>query len=175
MKIIDLSLPLYSGMPVFAGDPEVSIEVIQTIEKNGWNMRRIEINGHDGTHVNAPLHMVRDGKSLDDYALEDFCGTARVYETGVPMEAAFGYIFRDQNIDSAIEAEIRKAHPRFVGLSASHEFDVDIERGLLEAGIISFERLVNIEKLPPEFMFYGMPLPIRDGDGSPVRAFAIVD
>jgi kynurenine formamidase len=43
MKIIDLSLPLYTGMPVYPGDPEASIERIQTITERGWELRRIQI------------------------------------------------------------------------------------------------------------------------------------
>jgi kynurenine formamidase len=46
---------------------------------------------------------------------------------------------------------------------------------LLEAGIISFENLANTEKLPRAFTFYGMPLNIKDSDGSPIRAFALLD
>jgi len=43
-------------------------------------------------------------------------------------------------------------------------------------GIISYENLVNTEKLPgdKQFMFYGYPLKIKDGDGSPVRAVAVI-
>ena len=74
MKIIDLSLPLYTGMPVFPGDPEVSITLVHTIERNGWDLRRLEINSHDGTHVNVPSHMIASGRTLDDYALADFAG-----------------------------------------------------------------------------------------------------
>lgn len=66
--------------------------------------------------------------------------------------------------------------PKFVGLSVKFEFDIEIEKKLLEAGIVSYENLVNTEKLPKskKFMFYGFPLKIKDGDGSPVRAVAII-
>jgi arylformamidase len=33
MKVIDLSTPLYTGMDVFVGDPEVKINVVHTYEK----------------------------------------------------------------------------------------------------------------------------------------------
>jgi kynurenine formamidase len=56
-----------------------------------------------------------------------------------------------------------------------HGFDPAIEKQLLAEGIISFEGLVNLEKLRAGFVFYGMPLHIRDGEGSPVRAFAVVE
>ena len=177
MKIIDLSLPLYSGVPVFSGDPEVSIEVIQTIEKDRWNMRRIEMNGHDGTHVNVPAHAVKAGKTLDAYTLEDFCGDARIYRAGEPLDSSLGYIVRERTLDEAFITSMCAAKPRFLGFAFSLETDIELkaEKETLAADIISYERLANTEQLPDAFRFFGMPLPIRDGDGSPVRAFAIVD
>ena len=175
MRIIDLTLPMYTGMPVFPGDPEVSIETIQTFERDGWNMRRIEMNSHDGTHVNVPIHGTANGKTLDDYTLSDFCGSAEIYEPFSPLSTRTGILFRDQNIDATITQKIKTIRPPFVGLSCAFEFDINIERDLLEAGIISYERLRNLDKLPQRFQFFGMPLTIRGGDGSPVRAFALLD
>src|SRR3989338_7184586 len=173
MKIIDLTLPLYTDMPVYPGDPEASIELIQTLERDGWNMRRIQINSHDGTHVNAQVHGIEAGKNLDGCPLESFCGQAVIYDPSVPITSDTGVIFRDRNIDKEIAEEIKKARPRFVGLSSNFEFDVDIEKDLLKEDIILFEKLANLDQLPSSFDFYGMPLKIREGDGSPVRAFAI--
>ncbi len=174
MKIIDLTLPLYTGMPVYPGDPEASLELIQTVKKNGWNLRRIEINSHDGTHVNVPFHAFDDGKKLEDYSLSDFCGPAVVYDPANAMPSDKGVIFRERNVDVPLAEKIKEARPRFIGLSSVFEFDTDVEKDLLKSGIISFERLANCELLPREFDFYGMPLNIRGGDGSPVRAFAVI-
>jgi len=174
MKIIDLTLPIYTGMPVYPGDPEALIEIIQTIEKDGWNMRRIQMNSHDGTHVNVPSHAVKDGKNLDDFELNNFCGVARIYDPAVAITQTEGIIFRDRNIDKSIAEKIKENRPKFIGLSNKYEFDGDIEKNLLEAGIISFERLANLDILPSSFEFYGLPLNIQEGDGSPVRALAII-
>lgn len=175
MKIIDLTLPIYTGMPVYPGDLEASIELIQTVKKDGWNMRRVQMNTHDGTHVNAPVHAFSDAKTLDDYSLKDFCGEAKIFYTSKDIENGKGIIFREQNIDSVIAEEIKRVKPRFVGLSNIYEFDEDIEKDLLKNDLVLFERLCNLEQLPDTFMFYGMPLKIKEGDGSPVRAFAVID
>jgi kynurenine formamidase len=175
MKIIDLSLPLYSGMPVYPGDPQASITLVQRIERNGWDLRRLEINAHDGTHVNVPSHMVADGRTLDDYALADFSGPARLYEPARPMTETEGVVFATCNIDAAIAGKLKAIRPKFVGLSCRFDFDVEIERSLLGAGIICFERLANLKQLPSAFRFFGMPLKIRGGEASPVRAFALIE
>ncbi len=174
MQIIDLTLPLYTGMPVFPGNPEVSIELVSTFETNGWNMRRIQMNGHDGTHVNAPIHGTKDGKNLDDYSLEQFQGPARIYNPSVPISPDEGIIFRDQDIDQRLAEQIKATRPLFVGLSSNFEVDIDIEKDFLREDIILFEKLANLDQLPDQFHFYGMPLKIKGGDGSPVRAFAVV-
>ena len=174
MKIVDLSLPLHTGMPVYPGDPEASIEPVHTLEREGWVLRRLEINSHDGTHVNVPAHMIAGGRSLDDYAPDAFCGRARLYREDVAMESGLGYLFADRTIDVVLAEQLVAARPRFVGLANDRGLDVEIQRALLAAGIIVFENLVNLGRLPDAFDFYGMPLRIRDGDGSPVRAFAVI-
>lgn len=175
MKFIDLTQPVYSGMPVYPGDPEVDVKVVQTLEKDGWLMRTIHMPTHVGTHVNVPAHAVKKGKTLDDYDMDRFCGSAVVYGKDEDISRKLGVIFRDQNIDLRLCGLIMARKPKFVGLAAEYEFDIELERKLLEADIISFENLVHTKQLPPKFMFYGFPLRIREGDGSPVRAVAMVE
>lgn len=52
----------------------------------------------------------------------------------------------------------------------------DLERELLGSGIITYTRLINLELIPKEktFIFYGLPLRIKSGDGSPVRVIAVI-
>ena len=171
MKIIDLTLPIQNGMFVYPGDPEVDIEQLQTLDKDGWNMKRIHMNGHDGTHVNAPIHCTKDGKTLDDFKLSNFCGECVLYESDSDIQTGIGIIFKNQ-IDKRLAEKTVKIKPKFVGFVV--EADEEIEKYLLNNDIILFERLTNIDNLPKKFQFYGVPLKIKDGDGSPVRAFAVL-
>ena len=174
MKIIDLSQPLYDHMPVYPGDPDVIIEQIQTFDKDGWNMKRIQVNLHDGTHVNIPIHGVKDGRNLDSYKVDSFLGKAELYKPEMKFYHNKGVIFSSSNIDKKIADDLIKFPPKFIGLSEKFEFNIVLEKLLLEKGIISFENLTNTEKLPQEFTFYGVPLNIKEADGSPVRAFAVI-
>jgi len=162
--MIDLSLPIYQGMSVYPGDPEIKIKQIQTLEKDGWNMIRIHMNSHDGTHVNVPIHATLNGKTLDEYEVEDFCGECLldVIETGK------GVIFTKPLTMETAKIIVEKK-PKFIGTS---QIEDDVEKFLLENNIIIFENLTNIDKLPKKFFFHGAPLKIRLGDGSPVRAYA---
>ncbi len=174
MKIIDLSQTLYDKMPVFQGDPEVIIKEIHTLNKEGWNLRNMTFTTHIGTHVNVPYHMVKDGKRLDKYSLDSFIGKANIYKKGMKFDKNTGIIFASCNIDQKIADELIKNPPKFIGLSEKFEFDIAIEKLLLENEIISYENLTNTENLPESFTFYGVPLNIKESDGSPVRAFAII-
>ena len=175
MKFVDLTMPIYSGMPVYPGDPEVEIEQVQTLEHDGWDMKRIHMNGHDGTHVNTPLHCKAGGNTLDDYSVEDFCGECVLYESDEDVQPGVGVVFSHLNITQDMANVIVERKPKFVGLSSNFEFDESVEQYLLQHDVICFERLANTETLPKKFMFHGAPLPIQKGDGSPVRAYAIVE
>jgi kynurenine formamidase len=174
MQIIDLSLEIYSGMAVFPGDPEVSVEPILKIEEGGFLVRGIQMNTHDGTHVNVPSHTEINGKSLSEIPLENFSGKCRIYKRGMEMKSDEGIIFRDENIDRVVADDIIKYKPKFIGLTDKFDFDLELEKELLKHEIISYEKLANTDKLPDEFTFYGIPLNIKNGDGSPVRAFAVL-
>lgn len=174
MKIVDLSQTLYDHMPVYPGDPDVIIKKIFSFEKDGWNINRIEMNSHVGTHINIPIHGTKSGNNLDYYTIERFISESVIFKNQEDIVHRYGIIFTDFNIDKEIAEIIINRKPKFVGLSADFEFDEKIEKYLLENNIISYERLVNTKKLPKRFMFYGVPLKIKKGDGSPVRAFAVI-
>jgi kynurenine formamidase len=99
-------------------------------------------------------------------------GPARVTARGEEHPREVGLLFRDE-IDLRELKAIVTAKPPFVGGS----IDEKLERELLREGIITFTVLVNLDLLPRErsFTFIGLPLPIADGDGSPVRAVAILE
>lgn len=173
MRIIDLSLPLHSGMEVYPGDTQARIELVERFADTGWNMRRLEMNGHDATHVNLPFHATADGKTLDDFPIDAFMGDAVLYESDKDIETGVGLVFHKIDITWETARAVAELRPKFIGLPAHFEFDIEIERWLLEREVISFERLINTAALPKRFCFHGAPLNIVAGDGSPVRAYAV--
>ena len=78
---IDISVPLQSGMVNWPGDPPVSIAPLKDMDRGGSsNVGMISMSTHTGTHMDAPRHMLRGGKSLDSLPLEATIGPARVVE-----------------------------------------------------------------------------------------------
>lgn len=66
MKIFDLTLTLEPDIPCFAAwHPPFTIEARGTLEKVGRNTKKISFGSHTGTHMDAPLHFVDGGTSID--------------------------------------------------------------------------------------------------------------
>lgn len=66
MSIIDLTMPLDNMTPVFPGDQRPEITPVAAGRQHGWSERKLVLSTHSGTHVDAPSHMIADGKTLSD-------------------------------------------------------------------------------------------------------------
>lgn len=81
----DVSVPLRSGMVHWPGDPRVVVRRISSIEEGARsNVSALRMSAHTGTHVDAPLHFLKDGRSLDQLPLDGLIGPARVLAIGHP-------------------------------------------------------------------------------------------
>ncbi|PIU71712.1 cyclase [Candidatus Woesebacteria bacterium CG06_land_8_20_14_3_00_39_27] len=178
MKIIDLTRTIYSGMDVYPGDPEVKIEVAHTFEVQTWLLRYLKMGSHTGTHVDAFSHMKKFGKTLDKIPLDKFYGIAKVVTSETIFPKKTGLVFlKGDTLDLSIFNKLLKANPLFVAIEMGVKWSVELERKLLQNKVITYTGLMNCNLLPKNktFMFYGFPLKIKDGDGSPVRAVAILN
>ncbi|MFC7199904.1 cyclase family protein [Halospeciosus flavus] len=77
MPLADLSRPVESDMPVYPGDPPVAVEPHATHDEDGYAVSELRCGTHTGTHVDAPSHVLADGDSLGDFALDQFRFDAR--------------------------------------------------------------------------------------------------
>ncbi len=77
-RIVDLTLALHPGMPSYPTPyhPGMSVTLMATHEKDGREVRQIVLGSHMGTHVDAPLHMLPSGASIDAVPLSRFMGPA---------------------------------------------------------------------------------------------------
>ena len=78
-EIIDISVPLLPGMPVWPGDDGIRIVPVKrmaTGDKN--NSSRLDCNVHTGTHVDAPWHFLEDGSTAEQLPLDAMMGEAFV-------------------------------------------------------------------------------------------------
>ena len=110
-RIIDISLALDGATyrmhtPAgFARDMQFAVEVLKEHDAPGGAgqiVRGVHMRLHAGSHVDAPEHMVKDGRQLHELALETFAGDGVVADlrhrvpgggiTAADLEAAVGTV-----------------------------------------------------------------------------------
>ena len=78
---IDITVPLHNHMVHWPGDTSVEISRVTDVEYgDSHTLSNIVMGSHSGTHMDAPLHYIRGGKSIDEMPLDTVVGEARVIE-----------------------------------------------------------------------------------------------
>lgn len=81
MRIIDISKEVFSA-PVYPGDPQVAAKPWYSMAKGDiCNLHALEMGTHTGTHLDAPLHFIKEGRDVSDLELEKCVGTCQVVST----------------------------------------------------------------------------------------------
>ena len=62
---IDLTHSIHEHMPVYPGTEQPRIITGCSIEKDGFLEKKLTFYSHTGTHMDAPAHMLKDGKCLE--------------------------------------------------------------------------------------------------------------
>jgi arylformamidase len=90
---IDISVPLQAGLPIFEGDPTFHIELAFSIPGGAsYNVSRVDMGVHSGTHLDAPLHAIDGAHGSDEIPLDAGMGPAWIVDatglTGATISAA---------------------------------------------------------------------------------------
>lgn len=89
--IYDVSVPIVNTMPVWPSDPSVSLTPTEHPARDKSHtvrVTRIEMGSHTGTHLDAPWHMIDNGRRLNEIPLETLIGEAVVVE--IPKVRSIG-------------------------------------------------------------------------------------
>ncbi|MBB5349932.1 kynurenine formamidase [Haloferula luteola] len=78
MRIFDLSQPVTHRGPNCPVHPPIELPRIADHPTDGWRMEVLHFASHTGTHLDAPLHKLANGASIDAFPLEAFAGRAVV-------------------------------------------------------------------------------------------------
>ncbi|HPS78619.1 MAG TPA: cyclase family protein, partial [Thermoanaerobaculaceae bacterium] len=80
MRVVDLSHPIHPAMPVYPGTPRPSITPANTIADHGFAERLLTLSSHTGTHMDAPAHLLPEGRTLDTFPAGRFVGPGCVLD-----------------------------------------------------------------------------------------------
>ncbi|MDQ2705329.1 MAG: cyclase family protein [Pseudomonadota bacterium] len=64
-RVVDLTHAYDSTFPTFDGQPGIEYEWAVEIAKSGYQLHKLTIYEHTGTHIDAPFHFSADGTSVD--------------------------------------------------------------------------------------------------------------
>jgi arylformamidase len=80
-RIIDISLAVQPGMPVFPGNPRVALDLQQSMEAGDEaDVSSLSLGVHTGTHVDAPSHFLQGSSATNEIVLDTMMGKAHVLD-----------------------------------------------------------------------------------------------
>lgn len=196
---VDLSVIINEQTPVYPGDPKIKIEKAGILEKDGYEDRVVTFGNHNGTHIDAPRHMIKGGKTLDQFSIEKFIGrgvlikVARTFEVELVQNANIKkhdivlfytgvsgkyyqeeYFTKYPPITEEVAEYLVKKKIKMVGVdTCSVDYEpFPVHRILLKNEILIIENLTNLSVLEgKEFTIYAFPLKLNI-DGAPARVIA---
>lgn len=81
MPIYDISLAISPYLPVWPGDPPIKMPQTVSMDAGAeYNLTRLDISAHTGTHVDAPHHFLNDGRTVESLPLEVLTGPCYVLQ-----------------------------------------------------------------------------------------------
>jgi arylformamidase len=87
LKVYDISMTLRGRMPVFPGEATPVLEPTSDMDRGAsYNVSRLIISTHTGTHIDAPRHFLLDGASVDKIPVDVLVGPALVVGMTVEQE-----------------------------------------------------------------------------------------
>ena len=78
-RIIDLSYPITSDMLVYPGTERPFFQWVGRVNSEGYNLTRMTMLVHTGTHVDSPRHFLEEGQWIDEVSLDRFYGNAKLF------------------------------------------------------------------------------------------------
>lgn len=78
--LIDMTHTITQEIPIYPGTPAPSLTPACTLTKDGFRETLLTFSSHTGTHMDAPAHLLRDGRTLDQMPMSQFSGRATVLD-----------------------------------------------------------------------------------------------
>ncbi len=194
MKWFDVTRPLAPGMLVYPGDIQPCFS-----QKDAGNylISDLHLSSHTGTHIDAPVHYLKTGDTIDTVPLQSLIGTCKVIDFGLVqgiitkkhlLERLEGKkrillktsysgqtTFIEQYPSLSLEAAeyLITCGVSCVGIDSpsieSYACDGSVHRCLLGSNCIIIE-LLDLSGVPEgTYEMIALPLRLKGLDGSPAR------
>lgn len=195
MKVYDISQEVF-GCQVYPGDPTPKKQILKSMEKGDvYNLTAFQMCAHNGTHMDAPLHFIKDGISVDQLSPEAFVGMAYVAEHQgvVTGEDAQKIVEKAKSLDPEAAKRILLKGDVEVSLAAAKVFaaaglfllgnepqavgpqnaPMAVHLVLLGANVVLLEGIRLSQVTEGVYLLCAAPLNLSGADGAPCRAMLI--
>ena len=195
MKIYDISQEVF-GCKVYPGDPAPKKEMLNSVDNGDmYNLTAFNMCAHNGTHIDAPFHFIKDGKTVDEIGLDAFVGESFVAEYhGIVTESDAAEIIKKAKNHSEEaakrilikgDAEVTADAARVFAASGilllgcesqtvgPENAPMEVHLILLGAGVVLLEGICLSEVSEGTYLLNAAPLNLSGADGSPCRAVLI--
>ena len=195
MKIYDISQEVFSCQ-VYPGDPAPERQVLSSMDKGElYNLTAFSMCAHNGTHIDAPAHFLKNGKTVEAMGLEHFVGLAYVAEhQGVvsgddarviltkakacDLEAAMRILIKG---DAEVSAEAAKVFADAGILLLGNESQsvgpedepMEVHQILLGAEVVLLEGIRLAAVSEGVYFLNAAPLNLAGAEGAPCRAVLV--
>lgn len=192
MKIYDISQEVFSCR-VYPDDPIPEKEILKSMGQGElYNLSAFKMCAHNGTHIDAPYHFIKDGKTVDEICVESFVGMAYVKECSgiITGDDAVRIIEEAKKINAEAAKRILIKGNAEVSLEAAKVFaslgilllgnesqtvgpenaPMAVHKELLGNNVVLLEG-IRLGKVPEgAYLLNAAPLNLKGADGSPCRA-----
>jgi kynurenine formamidase len=98
-RVVELSQPISSRIPLWPGDPKVVFRVVATMKKDGYYLRKFTIGEHSATHMNAANSFIEgDTTAITDYPAAQRVVPAAVIDVSARCAANVDYQLTKQDV-----------------------------------------------------------------------------
>lgn len=193
MKFYDISQEIFSA-EIYPGDPVPGKKTVMSLDKeepDACQLSELFLGSHTGTHMDAPKHFFKDGKSIEQVNLEQCIGNCKVVEhSGEVTENDVNHWINDGRCERLlIKGDIvitQQAAQRMVeggvrcvgveGLTVGPlSSPKEVHCILLGAEVVIIEGLRMGQVQAGDYFLMAQPLKMAGLDGSPVRAVLVED
>ena len=190
MKIYDISQEVFS-CAVYPGDPEPELtRICSTDNGDLYNLTSFSMCAHNGTHIDAPFHFIRGGKTVDQLDPEVFVGDCYVARHEGNLSAADAEaVLRNANGaeriliagNATVTDEAAKVFAesgiKLLGNESQtvgpKDAPMQVHLILLGKGIALLEGVVLTRVPEGNYFLNAAPLNLAGCDGAPCRAYLI--
>ena len=134
MKINDVTLTIREGMPVWPGEPEVTLHRVKKLEEGAnANVTFMSFAVHTGTHVDAPCHFLEKGNPVDKLPLDVLIGEVVVLEVPNSVDHITAQVVLEAGLPAGTERVLIKTRNSAFWSKNENEFQQDFA-GITEDG-----------------------------------------